>query len=651
MLITKKSILWITKIKDNNYYNRLILLTSCGILAMLLLTGCGNYQHLVTDFPLKRNSKHLTNEAQRYLKIAENCNDLYEKNHLLLLSAELLINANNHQDAEKILAELNNNLTSSQYATKEILLAKISLIRSNATKAKDLLANASNYQHLDKEVYKQLYTTKAEMFLQTGEVLESLQELVSLEKFLTTEKEKYENNKNIWEQLQQLTPNFLNLANQGSFSQPMHGWLTIAYITKQYDAYQEELYDAVKIWQKNFPDHPARAILDLNIKENESLNNYINNQGVNDKINFNQQRTYIAEQFKNINKIALLLPLTGPYNKSAMAIKNGFLAASFNKKSETKKPQIIVLDTNKQNIGNIYESAINQGVDLVVGPLIKEEVEKLARFTKISKPTIALNTLINVQSNLLFQFGLPPETEARTMVEKAIKNNHQNALFIVQDTELGQRILNFIAKDWQAAEGNIINVVHINNKTHLNNTLKAVLGIEDSNLRAKELNKLGIKFNFEPRRRQDLDCIFLITNPENARQIKPLLNFYYATKIPVYATSWTYSGHHPSLNRDLDGIQFCDIPWMLDESIAGYPIYKATKNLWKENFSQYSRLYALGIDAYKLSTQIPQLLNMPEIGISGMTGVLKIDANNIIHRQLIWGTFENGLATVLNQKN
>jgi uncharacterized protein len=624
-----------------------IIIILCNV---LLLSGCNSYPTLLPNFYGKKNSMYLTKEAEKYLKIAKNCPDQYEKNHLLLLSAELLINANNAQDAEKILSELNNNLTPSQYAKKQIFLAKISLSQSNVSKARELLADIGSYQNIDQEVYKQLYSTKAAMFLKTGDILESLQELTNLDNFLPTEQEKHENAKNIWSQLQQLTPNFLNGANQGNFSQTMHGWLSIAYITKQYDAYQEELYDAVKTWQSSFPKHPAKYILDLNITDG-SLRSYSENQRFNDKENVNQHKIDLADKFRHVNKIALLLPMSGSYDKSATAIKNGFLAASYNKKSEIKKPEIIILDTHKQNINNIYEAAINQGADLIVGPLIKDDVEKLARFTTISKPTIALNTVKGVHSTLLFQFGLPPETEAHSMVEKAIKNNHQNALFIVQDTELGRRILNAVSKNWQSAEGKIVSIVHINDKTNLNNTLKNVLGIEDSNFRAKELNRLGIKFNFEPRRRQDLDCIFLITNPDNARQIKPLLNFYYATKIPIYASSWVHSGYNPSLNRDLDGVQFCDIPWMLDDEVANYTIYKDTKNLWKENFSQYSRLYALGIDAYKLCSQIPQLLNMPKIGISGMTGVLKIDDNNVINRQLIWGTFDNGLVTVLNQKN
>ena len=594
---------------------------------------------------MQQHPDHLTEESQKYLKIAENSKNPVEKNNLYLLSAELLISANNVLEAETTLNEVNTAiLTPSQHAIWQILLAKINLLQTNIVQAKTLLANIGTYQNLDNDVYKKLYTKKAEIFIQTGEILEAVQDQVNLEKFLTTEQEIAINHKNIWDNLQQLTPNFLRLANQGNFSQTMQGWLTIAYITKQYDADQSELSKALQIWQKSFPNHPANTVLDLSSKQNLITENSLNND---------LNREAMQKKLTKLNKIALLLPLSGPYKKSALAIKNGFLAASYNKKSDTKKPEIIVLDTNEQSIVNVYKQAITSGADFIVGPLIKEDLERLAKFTKISTPVLALNTLPehNLHTNLLFQFGLPPEVESRAIVDKARDNHHKNALFIVQNNDLGKRMLHSISNDWQAIGGRIVNVINFNSTTDLNKILQTTLGIEDSNNRAKDLTSLGIKFNFEPRRRQDLDCIFLVTNATNARQIKPLLNFYYAGRIPVYATSNIYTGTpNPSLDRDLDGIQFCDIPWMLDSSIASRSIYQSIKNLWKENFAQYSRLYALGIDAYKLSIQMPQLLTMPEVGISGMTGMLKIN-NNIISRKLMWGTFENGLAIVLNQKN
>jgi len=498
---------------------------------------------------MQQHPDHLTEESQKYLKIAENSKNPVEKNNLYLLSAELLISANNVLEAETTLNEVNTAiLTPSQHAIWQILLAKINLLQTNIVQAKTLLANIGTYQNLDNDVYKKLYTTKAEIFIQTGEILEAVQDQVNLEKFLTTEQEIAINHKNIWDNLQQLTPNFLRLANQGNFSQTMQGWLTIAYITKQYDADQSELSKALQIWQKSFPNHPANTVLDLSSKQNLITENSLNND---------LNREAMQKKLTKLNKIALLLPLSGPYKKSALAIKNGFLAASYNKKSDTKKPEIMVLDTNEQSIVNVYKQAITSGADFIVGPLIKEDLERLAKFTKISTPVLALNTLPehNLHTNLLFQFGLPPEVESRAIVDKARDNHHKNALFIVQNNDLGKRMLHSISNDWQAIGGRIVNVINFNSTTDLNKILQTTLGIEDSNNRAKDLTSLGIKFNFEPRRRQDLDCIFLVTNATNARQIKPLLNFYYAGRIPVYATSNIYTGTpNPSLDRDLDGI-------------------------------------------------------------------------------------------------
>jgi uncharacterized protein len=613
------------------------------ITAILLLVGCStNYRN--NNYLQANQTKYLTEQAEQYLKTAENCDDVFKKNNLLLASAELLIQDHNHLWAEKILNQINHNvLTPSQHATLQILLATINLIQKNFNKAKELLSSISTYQNIDNDIYKKLYSTKINLFLQSGEILEAIQDQITLERFLTTSKEIADNNKNIWNNLQQLTPYFLELANQENFNNKMQGWINIAIITKKYDADQDELAKAISSWQAKFPDHPANNI--LNLPNANKINRTIKNQ-------FDQENIITAKN-SVINKIALLLPISGPHKKSALAIKNGFLAALYNKKSEYKKPKVIILDTNDKSIINVYKQATLAGVDFIVGPLLKQELEFLAKSNQISVPTLALNTLPDnkLYSKLLFQFGLPPETESHSITEKAWENHHKNAILITQNNDLGKRMMSGIIKNWQDLGGNIINVIQINNKIDLSSLLKEALGIEDSEYRAQELKSLGIKFNFEPRRRQDIDCIFLITNAEHARQIKPLLNFYYTGQIPIYAASSIYSGIKSALDRDLDNIKFCDMPWMLDNSIHNRLIYQSIRTLWSKDFAPYARLYALGIDAYKLSNQIQQLVNMPEVGMSGMTGMLKINENNIIARQLMWGTFEKGAAIILNQKN
>lgn len=594
------------------------------IIVSLLLVSCGN------------NFNQLTNQAADFLHSAEATKDLEKKNNLLLAAAEALIEDHNYSWAEKTLAEISTpTLTHLQFVNLQILSAKINLIQNNTTKAKELLSSLSHYQNLNNNIYKKLYSTKIDLFLQSGEIIEAIQEQINLEDFLTTNQEIIDNQKSIWNNLQQLTPSSLELANQGNFSNKMQGWISLAIITKKYDTDQNEQAKALLMWQQTFSNHPANNILNLSNKS--IINNNIS----------------IANNNHKLNKIALLLPISGPHKKSALAIKNGFLAALYNKKSEYKKPKIMILDTNERSIINTYKQAITWGADFIIGPLLKKDLENLIKSANFSIPILALNRLSenHLYSKLLFQFGLPPETESITITEKAWENHHKNALFIIQDNELGKRIHSSLSKSWQEKGGNILNVIQVNEKTDLPKVLNSALGIEDSNHRAKALTSLGIKFNFDPRRRQDLDCIFLITNSDYARQIKPLLNFYYASKIPIYASSNIYTGIKNPLDRDLDHIQFCDMPWILDNNIHNRLLYQSITKLWNKDFAQYSRLYAMGIDSYKIATQLPQLLAFPEIGVSGMTGILKLNSNNVVSRTLMWGVFENGKATILNQKN
>ena len=131
--------------------------------------------------------------------------------------------------------------------------------------------------------------------------------------------------------------------------------------------------------------------------------------------------------------------------------------------------------------------------------------------------------------------------------------------------------------------------------------------------------------------------IFLLSYPSMARQIMPLLNYYYADDVPVYATSSVYAGSENSMkDRDLDGIIFCDMPWVFRHQMG-------SRN-WPEQFNSYNRLYALGLDSYALSNQLNQLLLFPALGVSDNSGVLYLSEHQKIARILVFGQFKQGLA-------
>lgn len=138
--------------------------------------------------------------------------------------------------------------------------------------------------------------------------------------------------------------------------------------------------------------------------------------------------------------------------------------------------------------------------------------------------------------------------------------------------------------------------------------------------------------------------IFLIADPAQARQIKPTLAFHYAGNIPVYATSHIYSGvPNPGVDRDLNGIRFNTMPWLFDSQ-------SPEKKMIDQNTQSsaiYSRLHAMGVDAFRLYPRLPQLAQVPEMRLYGATGALRLLPDGRIEREQIWVRMRNGLAQPL----
>ena len=112
------------------------------------------------------------------------------------------------------------------------------------------------------------------------------------------------------------------------------------------------------------------------------------------------------------------------------------------------------------------------------------------------------------------------------------------------------------------------------------------------------------KLEFTARRRHDADVIFLAGHPRASRLLNPQLRFYRASRIPVYATPSIYSGRpNPSQDLDLNGIRFCDIPWLYNDVYQGELSLESLQDSWRQFPSIYLRLIALGIDANLRSVQ------------------------------------------------
>jgi hypothetical protein len=155
---------------------------------------------------------------------------------------------------------------------------------------------------------------------------------------------------------------------------------------------------------------------------------------------------------------------------------------------------------------------------------------------------------------------------------------------------------------------------------------------------------------FEARRRQDVDMVFIAANSRQARLIKPQLKFHHAQDLPVYATSHiSASNGNPDDDRDLNEILFVDIPWMLDSSSS--PDHKQVSRLWPDSSQRFSRLFALGIDAYRMIPSLRRLMINPTESIRHNTGQLSVDKNGRVKRSLLMATYEKGRTKLLPTPN
>src|SRR5690606_7499235 len=152
----------------------------------------------------------------------------------------------------------------------------------------------------------------------------------------------------------------------------------------------------------------------------------------------------------------------------------------------------------------------------------------------------------------LYQFGLAVEDEARQAARQAFLEGHRFALVLVPSQDWSERSATSFIDEWNRLGGTIVHSSQFVGSGDYSQVIKSAMLIERSQARAQELERLfGTNLQFQTRRRQDIDMIFLIADPVQARQIKPTLAFHYAGSIPVYATSQVYSGV-PDVKADRD---------------------------------------------------------------------------------------------------
>ena len=462
--------------------------------------------------------------------------------------------------------------------------------------------------------------------LAIGNPMESAQLRMQIGQFLKTPQEIEKNHDFIWAALNRITESAMIRSLKEQQTPEVRGWLELNLIARRSNMLPAKMEPWIDQWYQRYGDHPAAPRYAVNLLEES-------------------KRVFISP-----TRIALMLPFSGRLEKVAEAIQNGFLYAYYQDPAQVADLEIINASTDPAEFNLQYEQAIQNGADFVVGPISKELIDLLQQREELPVPTLTLNYGNDEdESGLnLYQFGLRPEDEAEQIADFALAQGKHYAAVLVPDTEWGYRLERAFSKRFEKLGGQVVgSATYPARKNDYSASIKSLLNLTTSDHRKSILQQvIQEQVQFTARRRQDVDMIFIAANSRQARLIKPQLKFHHAQDLPVYATSHISSSiGNPDDDRDLNEILFVDIPWMLNSQ--DNPDFQRVGRLWPESSKRFSRLFALGIDAYRMIPSLRRLMINPEETLLHHTGELSVDKNGRVHRSLLMATYENGRARLL----
>ena len=460
---------------------------------------------------------------------------------LLIRAINEFLDREQIQTAQTITRQLESYpLTPNETLSLIIIQSRVAARTGNPKLALNMMDNINLEQVRDQEVRQQILTIKSEAQIALGRKSDATTSLLMLDPLLI-EQERVANQQKILQQLQSMDALHLSLLEEKYSAQDLQGWVALAEILNS--TTPDFLQADVQIWRDIYPAHPLiDEVLQL------------------------ESGTVQLNQYR---QIALLLPLTSAYGNAAKAFYDGFTEAQLRDPS-FPKPEIILYDVGEESgLSSLYyQAAINDGADFVVGPLGRSAAESLmSNLTSETDTLVIAEILPGKEAGNLYGISLSPEVEARQVAEKAWSDGYRQAAVLRIGNPWGQRVGAAFVSHWESLGG----VVVRNNSfpaevSDYTRVIEKFLGLDKSVARHRLIEaQTGVKLKFTPRRYEDMDFLFLAASSEYARLVVPQLRFFQAHDLPLYATSYVYSGKpEPAVDADLDGLIFGEMKWMLD---------------------------------------------------------------------------------------
>ncbi|QFI55752.1 penicillin-binding protein activator [Aeromonas simiae] len=499
-----------------------------------------------------------------------------------------------------------------QLAQLQLLEAQVVLAKGNTKGALALLEQKPATQ-LDPDTEKAWYLQRASLQLDNKDRFGAAKSLIALDPFIKDEAQK-ENHRQIWILLQGMTPATLQSLQEAPAPDVTTGWLQLAALVNQYGAQPDQLPRQLRIWKRSFPQHPALGDMPAGL----------------DKL--------LATELNEPLQAAVMLPLSGNLAAQGQALQYGILMSYKQSGSQLK---VKFYDTQSKPIATLYQQAVQEGADMIIGPLLKDRVQALLDL-KPTIPVLALNELDKpVLDEKNFFFSLSAAADAGQAAQYLYQQGYRQPMVLASQDRIGYAGVQNFEKAWQAVSQGRPVVATFGGRQEIEGMVRNAL----SGKTAGRIQQVSDLTSDTPRHNtfNGIDAAYIIAGPVDTRTIKPYIDFNVSQAKGGLATFIAGRGYDSTAREvlpELNGVHISDMPLML----GSYDGLKAQiQQMWPQLSGDRLRLFAMGYDAFTLTGKLQQLRANPSMQLSGLTGQLSIDGNGVVQRQLSWGIYQNGI--------
>lgn len=550
--------------------------------------------------------------AQEYLLKADSSQGS-EQNNWLVMALKAAVANGQYTQANNIAIRLDKKqLTYQQSAELQLAKARIAIAGQDSKAALRALVFEPWWKLNDTQwlAYHQL---RAGLFEQNQDWLSAARENVAL--FELSEKDERQRlADSIWQDLNQYSDTQITELEVKSNEVVLEGWLQLAIYNKTLAVHIGQLKNTLEKWLEANPRHPAATYLPQDLQ------------------------AILALEITRPTHTALLLPLSGKFAAQAQLIRDGFIFAQMRAAQESDIAALDIIDTDSKANDAMADYLIDNQVDMIVGPLLKSNVSELQQALDNKQsdiPMLALNIpdTINTTANRCY-FALSPEQESAQAAQHLAQLGYHYPLILAPEGRYGERVVEAFKAAWQEKQTTPVSVDMFADKTKLQRGIEEVFGLETSQQNIAQITRLtGLKLETEPRSRRDIDAVYIVASNAELTLIKPFIEVAVnpdATPPALFASSRSHNT--AGQVEDLTGISYSDIPLLISPNPE---ISDELKSIWPDASNAELRLKAMGMDAYSLMMDLNKMRAFGE-SINGQTGLLSIDDQCVVQRELSW---------------